>query len=81
MNIKNEEAHRLARQLARLTGESLTSAVTVALRERLERARRQRRHRASADEILAMGREIARHVKGKSVDHAELLYDEWGLPK
>ena len=33
------EADRLARDLARLTGESLTQAVTVALEERLERER------------------------------------------
>ncbi|MSP72848.1 MAG: hypothetical protein EXR76_11895 [Myxococcales bacterium] len=33
LNIKNGEAHRLAAELARLTGESLSGAVTVALRE------------------------------------------------
>ena len=36
LNIKNEETHRLARELAVLTGESMTGAITVALRERLE---------------------------------------------
>jgi len=39
LNIKNEEAHRLARELAALTGESMTVAVTEALRERIERVR------------------------------------------
>lgn len=34
LNIKNDEAHKLASELAQLTGESLTSAVTLALRER-----------------------------------------------
>ena len=34
MNIKNAEAHRLAEELAKLTGESLTGAVTEAVRER-----------------------------------------------
>ena len=38
MNIKNKEASRLTRQLAKLTGESLTSAITEAVRERLDRA-------------------------------------------
>ena len=33
LNIKNEETFRLARKLARLTGETMTAAVTVALRE------------------------------------------------
>ena len=37
LNIKNEEAHRLARELAALTGESMTVAVIEALRERIER--------------------------------------------
>jgi antitoxin VapB len=42
LSIKTEEADRLARSLARLTGESLAKAVTVALRERLERVRAKR---------------------------------------
>ncbi len=32
LNIKNDEAHKLATELAGLTGESLTAAVTLALR-------------------------------------------------
>lgn len=39
LSIKTHEADRLARELARLTGETLTDAVTMALRERLVRAR------------------------------------------
>jgi antitoxin VapB len=39
-NIKNEETDRLARELVELTGESLTDAVTIALRERIVRCRR-----------------------------------------
>ena len=42
LNIKNEETHQLARELVALTGETMTGAVTVALRERLERERRER---------------------------------------
>lgn len=43
LSIKTEEADALARALAGLTGETMTEAVTVALRERLarERARRE----------------------------------------
>jgi hypothetical protein len=40
LNIKNEETHQLVRELARLTGESMTAAVTEAVRERLDRVRR-----------------------------------------
>jgi antitoxin VapB len=39
LNIKSDEADRLARALAAVTGESITAAVTAALRERLERVR------------------------------------------
>jgi antitoxin VapB len=39
LSIKTEEADRLARELSRLTGETMTDAVTKALRERLERER------------------------------------------
>ena len=37
LNIKNEETCRLAGELARLTGATMTGAITVALRDRLER--------------------------------------------
>ena len=39
MNIKNPETDRLARKLAAATGESITTAVTAAVRERLQRIR------------------------------------------
>lgn len=37
LSIKNHEADRLARELARTTGESITDAILLALRERLAR--------------------------------------------
>ncbi len=54
LSIKNDEAHRLATELAGLTGESLTAAVTLALRERLAREQRRRR----PDEIADTGRSL-----------------------
>ena len=39
LSIKTEEADRLARELSRLTGETMTDAITQAMRERLERLR------------------------------------------
>jgi antitoxin VapB len=81
LNVKDEEAHSLARDLARETGESLTQAVKQALRERLDRVRRRRRGKATAEELLAIGRRFASGVKKRPIDHAELLYDEHGLPK
>jgi antitoxin VapB len=82
LNIKSEEAHRLAQQLAELTGESMTGAVTEAVRERLERLRAQR-NAGLADRLLKIGKECASHLKEpfRSGDHADLLYDEKGLPR
>jgi antitoxin VapB len=82
LNIKNEEAHRLARELARTTGETLTAAVTAALRERLARVEAGRRGDIAA-RLLAIGADCAARLKEpyRSVDHGELLYDDDGLPK
>jgi antitoxin VapB len=82
LNIKNKEAHRLAQQLAKLTGESMTEAVTKAVRERLERARRECGVTLS-DRLLEIGKDCATHLKEpfRSVDHGHLLYDEKGLPR
>jgi antitoxin VapB len=82
LNIKNDETHRLARELAKLTGESMTEAVTEAVRERLARLRRDRAG-GLADRLLKIGRDCAARLKEpyRSVDHADLLYDERGLPR
>lgn len=83
LNIKNDEADRLARELADLTGETVTAAVTEALRERLEHIRRKRQEKGLAERLLAIGADCAARLKEpyRSVDHGELLYDEKGLPK
>jgi antitoxin VapB len=82
LNIKNQEAYRLASELAELTGETLTKAVTEALRERLERLKKHRQ-KATAEELLEIGRRCAaRFTKPvSSLDHGDWLYDEHGLPK
>jgi antitoxin VapB len=82
LNIKNDEAHRLAQALAEATGESLTAAVTQALRDRLERVR-QERPGGLAERLMAIGADCAARLKEpyKTIDHDALLYDENGLPK
>jgi antitoxin VapB len=82
LNIKNEDAHRLAQQLAALTGESMAAAVTQAVRERLDRVRRER-GAGLADRLLAIGKDCAARLKEpfRSADHGDLLYDERGLPR
>jgi antitoxin VapB len=82
LNIKNREAHRLAQQLANVTGESLTTAVTEALRERLERVRRNPRE-GMAERLMKIAKECGPRWKEpfRSMEHGDLLYDEKGLPK
>jgi len=82
LNIKNEETHRLARELAALTGESVTTAVTEAVRERLNRLQNDHPD-ALAERLLQIGKDCAAHLKGpfRSIDHGDLLYDERGLPR
>ena len=81
INIKNPETHRLARELAELTGESMTTAVTVAVRERRDRILARRGGRAQA--MVELGRDCARRLPTsvRDVDHGELLYGEDGLPR
>ena len=54
LNIKNRETHKLVSQLAKFTGESMTEAVTKAVRERLERVRGQRGS-GLAERLLKIG--------------------------
>ena len=81
LNIKDPEAHKLAKALQRETGETMTHAVTEALRERLERVRRRSKPETTAAELLTIGRRCASTLKGPAVDHGTLLYDERGLPR
>lgn len=79
LNIKNEETHRLVRELADLTGESMTAAVTEAVRERLERIKSD----FQTGDIMELAREIRERLPPGylDVEHGDLLYDDKGLPK
>ena len=83
LNIKKAETHKLVRQLAKLTGESMTTAVDVSVRERLERLRKPKSKEEMIQHWLAIGRDCASRLKEpyRSIDHGDLLYDEKGLPK
>ena len=86
INIKSSRAEELARAVAARTGESLTTAVTVALEHRL----RELDHAAGppdepgrrAEEILRLGRAIAAALPedARTCDHGAVLYDDRGLP-
>ena len=81
LKIRNAETEQLAEALARLTGETKTRAVTVVLRDRLNRLLRDRSGRSLAQEL----EEIADHCSSLPVldsrDADEILgYDQIGLP-
>lgn len=80
LNVKDPEAHRLAAAISRTTGESITRAVTEALRERLDRLQTSS-GKASIEELLAIAKRASAQVKNPYLDHAVFLYDENGLPK
>ena len=82
LNIKSEETCRLAAELAELTGETKTRAITEALRERLERERRKRSLESKLQEMRVIAKRCAALVGpgSSSLDHGDELYDEHGLP-
>lgn len=82
LNIRSREAEALAAELARLTGETKTEAVTKAVRDRLERVKRARQQRSLADELEAIGRRCAAlPVLDRRTPDEILGYDEHGLPR
>jgi antitoxin VapB len=84
LNIKNDEAQRLSRELAAATGETITGAITVAVRERLERVR------TGEPDAVARKRSRLRNIADDAgprwkadlgdKHHGDTLYDERGLP-
>ena len=82
-NISDPEACRQAGELARLTGETTAGAVTVALRERLERERRKRDAALLAQKLHAIGQRCAALLAPgpAAVEHGNLLYGGRGLPR
>jgi antitoxin VapB len=82
LSIKNKETYRLVHELADLTGESMTTAVTLAVQERLDRIRCEQ-DTGLVERIMAIVEDAAPRFKEpfQSTDIDELLYDEFGLPK
>lgn len=81
LSLKDPETDRLARAVAQLTGETLTTAVRKALAERLER---ERLRRGEAADLTARLREIGEHCASlpdfdtRSADEI-IGYDENGM--
>lgn len=80
-SIKNNEADRLARQLAALTGENLTETVVRALRERLSRHQLPAQRRKAGTELAKLADKLSKLPVRDPRPADEILgYDESGLP-
>ncbi|HEY2860944.1 MAG TPA: type II toxin-antitoxin system VapB family antitoxin [Terracidiphilus sp.] len=91
LNIKDRETHDLVKELADLEGTTLTAAVKLAVKEKIEREKASRngseapRKRKRSEILQAFACEFVSRVSpGKQIhswDIDKLLYDEYGLPK
>jgi len=82
ISIKNPKAERLAREVAKLGGESLTQAIIHALEERLERLKSRRSATALAEEILRISQRCSALPNLDQRNPDEILgYDSRGFPK
>ena len=82
LSLKDPETDRLAREVARMTGETLTGAIRVSLAERLGRERLKRgRPSDLAEELEAIVRrfDALPILDDRSPDEI-IGYDENGLP-
>ncbi len=82
LNIKDPEVYRLAREVANLTGETLTDAVRHALRERLARELQLRPDPLWIEKLREISdRCAARPVIDPRSDNELVGYDEFGIPR
>ena len=83
LNIKNEDTYRLIRELAELTGETMTTAVTVAVRDRLARVREAEPGEGMAARLREIGADMQARLPADFAtgDPTEVLYDPDGLPR
>ena len=82
LSIKAPEADRLARDLAALTGESMTVAVIISMRERLQREERKRESKQQLiADLMAIADNCASLPVLDSRSEDEIMgWDENGLP-
>jgi len=82
LNIKNKEAHELATELAKLTGNSMTAVVIDALRIQLKQLQRSQEKEIRQQELMTIGKRCAAHIHhpATALQHSEMLYDEAGMP-
>ena len=82
LNIKSDPAHALAKQIAALTGESMTRVVTEALQEKLARVEKAKGRGGLVEELNRIALYCARLPRRDGRSPEEIIgYDDLGLPK
>ncbi len=82
LSIKNSETERLARQVARETGESLTEAIEKALQERLQRLEQRPQGRIMTEKLEDILRRVDALPTVDTRPEDEILgYDNQGVPR
>jgi antitoxin VapB len=81
LNIKSDHAYAVANKLSEMTGLSLTTVVTTALDQFLEREERARDRQAKIERIMALAAEIKAHMDPDATSDHSWIYDEDGFPK
>ena len=81
IQIKKEDVARDIRELAALTGEAITEAVGEAVRDRLERVRRDSSVEERRREVARIVAAYAALPKTGRMLTDDDLYDDYGLPK
>jgi antitoxin VapB len=80
LNIKSEEAYRMASRLAEMTGESMTAVVTEALRAELRRREMGEDRAVKLERLLGLARELRAGLREPITSDTSDMYDENGLP-
>ncbi len=82
LNIKNQETCDLARELAELTDDTMTGAITNVLRERVAQIKRERDRDQLLRDVRAIRDRVAKKLKpGPSTEEIiEGMYGEFGEP-
>jgi antitoxin VapB len=86
LNIKRPETYELAKAVAERTGQSLTDAVTEALRDKLKTLEQDREKdiKKGVAEILEIARKYREAIGPDIPTREEIdadIYDEYGLPR
>lgn len=86
LHLTDPDTDRMARELARETGETLTTAVSRAVKERLDRVKTKQeandeRFLADVEKILSAVRPKWRRGRKTGREMIDEMYDEDGLPR